>query len=238
MDLFMATRNEQHPTGLAHLLAARLVVATETDGGERWSEAKIKRLTGGDKIAARFMRGDFFEFTPQFKIMIAGNHVPALNHVDEAFRRRLHLIPFTTMIPPEERDDHLFEKLKAEWPGILAWAIDGSLDWREQGLRPPETVTRATGEYFSAEDSFGQWLNECCNLDAADWEFERTEDLYASFKNWCARAGEHSPTKKRFAMTMKERGFKADRHPKTRQNGFKGIRLNRPDCTEENPYGY
>jgi putative DNA primase/helicase len=203
LDLFVATRNEQHPTGLAHLRGARLVVATETEGDAHWSEAKIKRLTGGDKIAARFMRGDFFEFTPTFKIMIAGNHVPSLRNVDEAMRRRIHLVPFVVTIPADERDDQLSEKLKAEWPGILAWAIGGCVAWREQGLAPPEALTRATASYL---ERLGQWLSECCKRDRSA-SFETTAELYQSFTEWAARAGEKPPTMKRFAMNMGERGL-------------------------------
>ena len=231
MDLFMATRNEQHPTGLAYLRAARLVVATETDAGERWSEAKIKRLTGGDKITARFMRGDFFEYAPQFKIMIAGNHVPALRTVDEAMRRRIHLIPFTVTIPPEQRDKHLPEKLKAEWPGILAWCVAGCALWRARGLAPPTAVTAATAAYLQAEDSFAQWLDECC--ERKDFALETTDELYASFKAWLEKAGEVPPSMKRFSMMMAEHKFEKDLHPKTRKSCFKGVRLLRPNYTED-----
>jgi hypothetical protein len=105
-------------------MGARLVTAIETEEGRRWAESKIKALTGGDKISARFMRGDFFEFTPAFKLIVVGNHTPHLRHVDEAMRRRLHLIPFNVTIPPEERDKNLAEELKAEWPGILQWMIE------------------------------------------------------------------------------------------------------------------
>ena len=101
MTTFVVTRSEQHPTNLAMLRGARLVVATETEAGQRWAEARIKMMTGGDRIAARFMRGDFFEFTPQFKLVIVGNHRPSLRGVDEAIRRRLHLIPFTVTIRPK-----------------------------------------------------------------------------------------------------------------------------------------
>ena len=235
LDLFLEKRNEEHPTGLAHLRGARLVIATETDSGSRWAEAKIKRLTGGDKITARFMRGDFFEYTPQFKLMIAGNHVPALQHVDEAMRRRIHLVPFTVTIPEDERDDLLVEKLRAEWPGILAWAIDGCVAWREQGLSPPAAVTDATAEYLANEDSLAQWLAEYC--EDADFAFETTADLYASFKGWVETAGEYAPSMKRFAMTMAERGYKNDRDGKSRRKGFKGVRLARPNYTDDRRYG-
>ena len=116
------------------LRGARLVTATETEEGRRWAESRIKALTGGEKIAARFMRQGFFEFQPMFKLIIAGNHKPGLRSVDEAIRRRFHLIPFTVTIPPADRDEHLPEKLKFELPGILAWMFEGCLDWQETSL--------------------------------------------------------------------------------------------------------
>jgi putative DNA primase/helicase len=122
---FIASNHERHPTDLAKLSGARLVVAQETDKGRRWDEAKIKTMTGGDKMTARFMRGDFFDFEPRFKLFIVGNHKPRLDNVDEAMRRRLLLVPFTVQIPPEERDPELPHKLEAEWPAILRWALDG-----------------------------------------------------------------------------------------------------------------
>ena len=223
IDLFMASRQEQHPTGLASLRGARIVVASETDGGARWSEAKIKQLTGGDRISARFMRGDFFQFVPQFKLVIGGNHVPALRHIDEALRRRLHLIPFKVTIPQQERDPYLTDKLMAEYPGILGWAVRGCLEWRRTGLCPPQAVTNATGAYLEAEDTFAQWLEECCER-REDWSFEKTAELYASFKSWAEAAGERPPSMKRFATIVKERGFKPKRqHGGVR--GFAGLRL-------------
>jgi putative DNA primase/helicase len=141
IETFTASQNERHPTDLAGLRGARLVTSVETEGGRRWAESKIKTLTGGDKIAARFMRQDFFEFTPTFKLVIAGNHKPGLRSVDEAIRRRFHLVPFDVVIPPEQRDKNLGERLRAEWPGILAWMIDGCTEWQNQGLAPPLAVT-------------------------------------------------------------------------------------------------
>lgn len=110
--------------------AARLVTAQETEEGHRWAGSKIKALTGGDTVTARFMRQDFFSYMPQFKLMIAGNHKPSLRNVDEAIKRRFNLVPFAVTIPENERDPELQEKLKAEWPGILQWAIEGVLNGR------------------------------------------------------------------------------------------------------------
>src|SRR5271155_4119772 len=127
---------------------ARAVTATETEEGRRWAESRIKQLTGGDTISARFMRQDFFDFCPSFKLVIAGNHRPSLRSVDEAIRRRFHLIPFAVTIPPKERDGELTEKLKSEWPGILGWIIEGALEWKTEGLRPPAAVIDATAAYL------------------------------------------------------------------------------------------
>jgi len=152
IETFTASSTDRHPTELAGLRGARLVTAVETEEGRRWDESKIKALTGGDPISARFMRQDFFQYTPQFKLIIAGNHKPGLRSVDEAIRRRFNLIPFTVTIPPERRDPDLFEKLKPEWPGILKWAIDGCLAWQRDGLPPLSMAINVSPRQFSDEN--------------------------------------------------------------------------------------
>jgi putative DNA primase/helicase len=144
MSTFIASRQEQHPTDVAHLVGARLVTAQETQKGRRWDETKIKALTGGDRMSTRFMRQDFFNFTPLFKLFISGNHKPRLSNVDAAIRRRLLLLPFTVQIPPSERDTELPAKLQPEYPAILRWCVDGCLEWQRIGLSPPKTVLDAT----------------------------------------------------------------------------------------------
>lgn len=221
IETFTASSGDRHPTDLAGLRGARLVTAVETEEGRRWAESRIKQLTGGDKVSARFMRQDFFEFTPQFKLIIAGNHKPGLRSVDEAIRRRFHLLPFTVTIPPEERDPKLKDKLKDEWPGILAWAIKGCLDWQQQGLSPPEAVQTATAAYLEAEDAIAAWIEECCERDPQSWE--RSSDLFASWKPWAEQSGEFAGSTKRFVQTLEGRGF----HPKKTRTGrgFEGIKL-------------
>src|SRR4030095_9190084 len=152
IETFTETNSEHHPTDLAGLQGARLVSAVETEEDRRWAENKIKRLTGGDPISARFMRQDFFEYVPQFKLVVAGNHKPGLRSVDEATRRLLNLLPFTVTIPEAERDRELHEKLRTEWPGILGWAIEGCLNWQREGLNPPAIVSEATDDYLATED--------------------------------------------------------------------------------------
>jgi putative DNA primase/helicase len=221
IETFTASKSERHPTDLAHLRGARLVTATETEEGRRWAESKIKALTGGDKIAARFMRGDFFEFVPSFKLIIAGNHLPGLRSVDEAIRRRLHLIPFSVTIPMEERDPQLSEKLKAEWPGILSWMIQGCLEWQRNGLHPPEIVRNATAAYLQAEDAIASWIDERCQLDPQAWE--TVADLYASWSAWATQAGEPVGSKKNFVQNLEARGYRPHRTHAGR--GFYGLRI-------------
>ena len=118
------------------LRGARLVTAAETEEAHRWAESRIKQLTGGDPVTARFMRQDFFTYRPTYKLMIAGNHEPALARVDDATRRRFNIIPFIRK--PEKTDKVLLEKLRPEWSGILRWMINGCLAWQREGLAPPE----------------------------------------------------------------------------------------------------
>jgi putative DNA primase/helicase len=221
IETFTASQSERHPTDLAGLRGARLVTATETEEGRRWAESKIKTLTGGDKISARFMRQDFFEFAPQFKLLIAGNHKPGLRSVDEAIRRRLNLIPFAITIPAAERDHDLIEALKTEWPGILRWMINGCLDWQETGLRPPKVVTDATAAYLEAEDAFAAWIDDCYVRDPQAWTASAA--LFTSWSEWAVKAGEHVGTQKSLSQVLEARGFTY----KHRRNGrgFLGLRV-------------
>jgi putative DNA primase/helicase len=221
IETFVASHTDHHPTDLAGLRGARLVTSVETEEGRRWAESKIKALTGGDKIAARFMRQDFFEFVPTFKLVIAGNHKPGLRSVDEAIRRRFHLIPFNVVIPPQERDDKLGDRLRAEWPGILAWMIEGCMQWQQIGLAPPEAVTSATEAYLQAEDALSAWMDEQCIRELDAWE--NTTTLYAAWKAWADKAGEYAGTMRRFAQTLEMRGLTYERRKKAR--GFRGVRL-------------
>jgi len=227
METFAASNIDRHPTDLAMLLAARIVTAQETEEGRRWAEAKIKSITGGDPITARFMRQDNFTFLPQFKLVIAGNHKPGLRGVDEAIRRRFHLIPFSVTIPANERDLNLPEKLKEEWPGILAWMIEGCLKWQSSGLNPPAAVVDATAKYLEAEDTINLWLEECCEKKNNEWE--RSSVLFASWTQYAERCGEHAGSQKRFVQMLEAKGFEPKRTNKGR--GVAGIRLRQDNMT-------
>jgi putative DNA primase/helicase len=208
---------------LASLRGARLVTAQETEQGRRWAEAKIKQLTGGDPIPARFMRQDFFTFMPKFKLLISGNNKPAIRGVDEAIRRRFHLIPFTVTIPEAERDLLLPDKLKAEWPGILQWAIEGCMEWQRIGLAPPAAVRQATDAYLAAEDAVALWLDEYCTADPN--YAERIAALFASWKAWAETAGEFVGNQKRFVHALEDRGLVRERQGGTGHKLLRGAAL-------------
>jgi putative DNA primase/helicase len=226
IETFTDSKSDRHPTDLAGLMGARLVTASETEEGRRWAESKIKTLTGGDRVKARFMRQDFFEYVPQFKLVIAGNHKPGLRSVDEAISRRLHLVPFVVTIPAEERDKELAEKLKAEWPGILSWMIEGCLEWQRIGLLPPDAVVAATAEYLAAEDAFRAWLADCC--EPCPSAFEATAHLFDSWTAWCARTGEFAGSRKRFREKLMQNPQFMEKNNEFAR-GFMGFRLVRSD---------
>jgi putative DNA primase/helicase len=221
VSAFTATTVEQHPTDMAGLRGARFVSAIETEDGKWWAESKIKSLTGGDRISARFMRQDFFDFLPQFKLCVAGNHKPGLKSVDEAIRRRMHLIPFTVTIPEHERDPELTEKLKAEFPAILQWAIQGCLAWQREGLNAPSIVKDATADYMAAEDAIGRWLDDRCQVGSRHWAASSV--LYTDYKMWCDRSGEREGSQKRFSQALEARGYAPERTRAVK--GFVGLAL-------------
>jgi putative DNA primase/helicase len=221
MSTFIASNNSSHPTDLAKLRGARLVVAQETQRGRRWDETKIKALTGGDRITARYMRQDFFDFVPTFKLFICGNHKPRLASVDEAMRRRLLLVPFTVQIPPAERDPRLAERLKTEWPAILRWCIDGCLAWQRIGLSPPPIVRDATEEYFAGQDTLAQWLEDCTTAGGQS-AFSRTADLFASWKTWAEDHNLKPGSAQALSEALADRGLVKGRN-NTGQRGFRNL---------------
>lgn len=224
-SMLMAKAFESHPTEIARLQNVRLVECSEIDTGQKWAESRLKSLTGGDKITARFMRQDFFEFKPQFKLLIAANQRPSLTKVDEAIRRRLHMIPFDLVIPEEERIGDLDEILMKEWPGILAWAIRGCCEWQEGGLRPPEIVRAATAEYFESEDQVSAWLDECCVREPS--AFTPIRRLSSDFNSWAGRNGTAQLRQSELSDILSQRGFRKAR--KAEGTGHHGIQLKPED---------
>lgn len=222
MDTFTASKGDKHPTDLAMLRGARLVTASETEEDRAWAEARIKQSTGGDPVTARFMRQDFFTFTPTFKLTIVGNHQPMLRNVDDAARRRFNIVPFIRK--PDKPDRQLEEKLRAEWPAILRWMIEGCLDWQQNGLVRPESVKNATAAYFAEQDLIGLWLAEKCETrpgDRSTWA--SSTDLFTSWSFFARGSGEDPGTSKAFGQALQRRGFETHRLSNAR--GYYGIKL-------------
>jgi putative DNA primase/helicase len=181
------------------------------------------------------MRQDFFTFRPNFKLTIVGNHKPALKNVDEAMRRRLRIVPF--IHKPAKPDRQLEERLKAEWPGILRWMIEGCLDWQANGLTNPKSVAEATETYFTEQDTFSQWLEEECSCDPSNPRtiFKTAQSaLFGSWKVFAINAGEDPGDAKAFKQHMQRKGF--EYHRDNAMRGFKGVALrprDYPNRTQE-----
>lgn len=212
----MVRHGDNIPNDIARLRGARFVAAVEGDEGKRLAESLVKEITGQDTVSARFMRAEFFEFIPEFKLWLATNHKPRILGTDRAIWRRIRLIPYNVTIPRGEQDRHLRDRLKLEWPGILAWAVRGCLAWQRHGLDPPEEVVQATEAYRAEQDLIGAFVDDCCCRD--EFSSSRAKDLYAAFQRWCESNGERPATQREFGQRLSERGF-------TRERGTANVHL-------------
>ena len=206
VETFLRKKEGSIPNDVARLKGARFVWASENERGSRLSEALIKEMTGGDRMSARFMRGEFFEFYPEFKPWMATNHKPQIRG-DRAIWRRLKLIPFEVSIPVEvQKPRHeVMAMFRAEFPGILAWAVQGCLEWQREGLGVPEEVIAATKEYEAEQDTFAMFLDETC-VQAPNARASSIA-LYRAYKAWAEDHGELPASHKMFASFLSERGF-------------------------------
>jgi len=227
METFTQTRNERHPEELAVLKGARMVTASETESGKSWTEARLKLLTGGDKVRAHLMRQDSFEFLPQFKLWIMGNHRPSLSaNADPAMKRRLQIIPFNAHVSEADKDRQLGERLKEEWPGIMMWAVEGCCAWLQDGLRPPDAVLAATRDYLFSEDVVGAWIDECLEEPQGtkpdDWTSAHA--YFTSWKAYAEASGERVRSQRWLTqqLALREGFLKFDR---TAARGFYGPRV-------------
>jgi putative DNA primase/helicase len=202
---FLKQDSEAVRNDIARLVGARLVAAVETESGLPLAEALVKQMTGGDVVTARFLFKEYFEFRPTFKVWLAANHKPIIRGTDHGIWRRIRLIPFIVTIPENERDPDLGEKLKAELPGILAWAVKGCLDWQEQGLGVPEKVRSATAAFRDEMDVLGGFLTDLCVVE--NEATGKSAELYAAYKKWAEENGERVMSQKSLAMRLVERGF-------------------------------
>lgn len=213
--LLTASKNDRHPTEIAALFGRRMTTAHETSENVVLREDFIKQATGGDKLTARFMREDFFEFEPTHKLQLLTNHKPTIKGQDGGIWRRVQLVPYLASFgDPDEvasgrrmflRDVDMPERLRDELPGILAWRVRGAVEWTQTGLQAPAGVKAASEAYKTEQDRIGQFVGECCELGP---EFEEalttgggmdvTDGLYPEYVRWCKEGGTFPLSKVRF----------------------------------------
>jgi putative DNA primase/helicase len=207
---FMQQQSPSAPRNdLAALAGARFVTAAESDDGNILAEAFLKQVTGGDKVNARFLHHEFFEFTPAFKLWLCTNHKPNIRGTDNGIWRRIKLLPFGVKIADDKIDRGLAEKLKLEAAGILAWAVEGLKDYQTRGLDEPECIKDATNEYRGDEDPVGKFLaTQCAMRPLAKI---KSLKLYDAFKKWAGNNGERVIDQRKFSRSLTERGIKSIR---------------------------
>jgi putative DNA primase/helicase len=207
-ETFLAAKMQNH-NDLARFQGARFVAAVEAPEGRTLNETVLKQVTGGDSITTRFLYREYFEFRPQLKLWLVANDKPRVVGTDEAIWRRIRLVPFNVTIPPSKRDKQLLEKLMAELPGILAWAVQGCLDWQKQGLGEPVEVQQATSQYRTEMDTLHSFTNERCERGAQ--YSVPAANIYDGYKKWCEFTLEQPMTQQKFGLRLRKMGFSSNR---------------------------
>ena len=213
-ETFMKKSGDQNTNDIARLRGTRFVTTTEAEQGRRLSEPIIKKITGNDKMTARFLYGEYFNFAPTFKIWMATNHKPVIKGTDYGIWRRIRLIPFTTRIEEDKQDKHLEMKLKNEASGILNWLLEGIDRWKRERLKAPASILNATDEYRGEMDVIGNFLKDCCTEEKD--RTIRIRELYKAYADWCDENNEHAVSERFFSMRLKEMGFEQCRTAEAR----------------------
>jgi len=225
VESLLAKKGDPSSQGMIDLYSvqgARFLVTADSDMGRRLAEGLVKQLTGGESMKVKKLYSDLFEIEVQFKLFLSTNHRPVIRGVDRAIWRRIRLIPFDVVIPDDQQDHALLEKLQAERPGILRWAVEGCLAWQLEGLGMPDEVRLATAAYRGEMDILGDFLSERCVVDV--FESVTAADLYTAYADWSKKAGEaHCLTKKALGLQLGERGF--TKHKLGGERGWLGLRL-------------
>lgn len=225
-SLFLEKEQDKISNDIARLCGARFVAASEGEAGKRLAEAAIKHMTGGEKMVARFLHKEYFEFRPQFSPWLATNHRPQIRGTDEGIWRRIRLIPCRAYFDPKDDDPQLMDTLDAEMPGILAWAVQGAVQWYRGGLGIAEAVATATSEFREEMDSIGAWLAACCSTDDPG-AITPLADIYASYAAWIEAAGEGVLSQRKFNDRMKDRGIENGPPTPQKTTTKRGISLRR-----------
>ncbi|ARK23587.1 DNA primase [Sporosarcina sp. P37] len=208
-ETFIKRKNDGANNDIARLANARFVSAVESEEGEKLQESLVKTITGGEPITARFLRQEYFEFIPEFKVFFTTNHKPVIGGLDDGIWRRVKIIPFTLNLKPHERDKKLEEKLSLEIPGIFNWILEGCLKWQKSGLQEPKIVRDATGAYKDDMDILAPFLDEICYTKEPKNEAIMIEakELYGVYNNWCFKAGERTVGNRTFYRMLETKGF-------------------------------
>jgi len=208
-------KGQSHPTNQADLFGLRLAVTSETNEGEKLAASTVKRLTGGDMIKARYMRQDFFSFKPSHTIVMVTNYKPEVSGDDSAMWRRITVVPFDVVIPPERIDTSIGMKLEAEATAILTWAAEGYAEYVKQGgLNPPEAVKLRTADYRSETDTVARFIQESTYL--SDDEMSTTGEVYNAYCDWCRSQGEEWLPKSKFKQSLDRHNMAEGRTAKGR----------------------
>lgn len=190
-------------TDIARLNGARFVTVAEPGEQMLLNESLVKQMTGGEKLTARFLFCDEFEFKPEFKIWIGTNHKPIIRGNDEGIWRRIRLIPFTVQIPKEKIDKGLSHKLRRELPLILKWAVDGCIMWQKEGLESPASVAQASTEYRQEMDVLSKFIEDCVEIDNKDRV--KAGEIYTIYQKWASANNEYEMTNTKFGKEFLKR---------------------------------
>ena len=213
--LLVGGSSDRHPTEIADLFGRRMVTAHETGEGGYLKEDTVKRLTGSDRIKARFMRADFFEFAPTHKLQLLTNYKPIIKGQDYGIWRRVLLVPYLARFGSAEevaaghahfvKDTRIAERLKGELQGVLTWIVEGAREWFRDGLQPPDIVRAASKDYQAEQDRIRQFIEECCEIGDG-FEVPLTDGmgggLYDAYRVWCGESGFHALSKIRFSQEV------------------------------------
>lgn len=210
--LMVQDRARSGSTELMQLLGARLVIGQETDEGRKLDEATMKRLTGGDMLTARRLYRDPVTWAPTHTLVYVSNHLPQVKANDPATWRRLRVVPFEVVVPPEQRDPQLGERLELAADEVVTWAVSGYRDYLEGGMKEPASVLRATDAYKAEADHVRQFLDDACEVSST--AAATTRQLYSAWQAWAMRNGAEARTEKSFGAELDRLGYAARRTKK------------------------
>jgi len=223
-SLMVKTKGGGASNDIARLEGARVTLSNEVEEGSRLAESMVKQLTGSDPITSRFLYAEFFEYIPQFKLIIAGNHRPVIRGADDGIWRRLQLVPFLVTFSGAKKDPKLAGKLRAELPGILNFALEGCLKWQSGGLQPPPAILDAVSEYKSEMDLLGQWVAENCVVGPE--HKAQASMAYADYRSWATANGYQPLSANSFGRRL---GEKYTRKKTSQSAYYLGLRTNYPE---------